>query len=191
MGYSKLKIPKVCECCKKPFEAKTVLTRFCSTQCVNKADRTRKKEAKEETKFQAEKAQKTEVIADIQSRPYISIPEATLLFGISKDTLRRLIKSGKIPAHNLGQRLTRISRVHLESLFVPIAMPEQIPEPPKVYKPEDCYTIGEVQKKFGVSDKTLYSAIKRLNIDKIPIGKYVYVPKEQIDKVFAPPTQSN
>ena len=106
MGYSKLKIPKVCECCKKPFEAKTVLTRFCSTQCVNKADRTRKKEAKEETKFQAEKAQKTEVIADIQSRPYISIPEATLLFGISKDTLRRLIKSGKIPAHNLGQRFT-------------------------------------------------------------------------------------
>ena len=160
MGYSKLKIPKVCECCKKPFEAKTVLTRFCSTQCVNKADRTRKKDAKEQTKVQAEKAQKTEVIADIQSRPYISIPEATLLFGISK------------------------------SLFVPIDMPEPIPEPLKEYKPEDCYTIGEVQKKFGISEKTLYSAIKRLNIDKIPIGKYVYVPKEQIDKVFAP-TQSN
>lgn len=190
MGYSKLKIPKVCEHCKKPFEAKTVLTRFCSRQCVNKADHARKMGAKEEAKSQSEKEQKTKVIADIQSRPYISIAEATLLFGISKDTLRRLIKSGKIPAYNLGQRLTRISRVHLEALFVSIAIPEPISEPPKEYKPEDCYTIGEVQKKFGISDKTLYLAIKRLNIDKIPIGKYVYVPKEQIDKVFAP-TQSD
>ena len=189
MGYSKLKIPKVCEHCKKPFEAKTVLTRFCSRQCVNKADHARKMEAKEQAKSQSEKEQKTKVIADIQSRPYISIAEATLLFGISKDTLHRLIKRGHLPAHNFGERLTRISRVHLEALFVPIAIPEPIPEPPKVYKPEDCYTIGEVQKKFGISDKTLYLAIKRLNIDKIPIGKYVYVPKEQIDKVFAP-TQS-
>ena len=190
MGYSQLKIPKVCEYCKKPFEAKTVITRFCSRQCVNKADHARKMGDKEQTKVQAEKAQKTEVITNIQSRPYISIPEATILFGISKDTLRRLIKSGKIPAHNLGERLTRISRVHLESLFVPISVPEPVPEPPKEYKVEDCYTIGEVQKKFGLSDKTLYLAIKRLNIAKIPIGKYVYVPKEQIDKVFAP-TQSN
>lgn len=190
MGYSKLKIPKVCEYCKKPFEAKTVLTRFCSRQCVNKADHAKKMGDKEQTKAQAVKALKTEVIADIQSRPYISIPEATLLFGISKDTLRRLIKSGKIPAHNLGQRLTRISRVHLESLFAPIAIPKPILESPKVYKIEECYTIGEVQKKFGISEKTLYSAIKRLNINKIPIGKYVYVPKEQIDKVFAQ-TQSN
>ena len=190
MGHSQLKIPKVCEYCKKPFEAKTVITRFCSRQCVNKADHARKMGDKEQTKVQAEKAQKTEVITNIQSRPYISIPEATILFGISKDTLRRLIKSGKIPAHNLGERLTRISRVHLESLFVPISESEPVPEPPKEYKVEDCYTIGEVQKKFGLSDKTLYLAIKRLNIEKIPIGKYVYVPKEQIDKVFAP-TQSN
>lgn len=191
MGYSKLKIPKVCEHCKKTFEAKTVLTRFCSRQCVNKADHARKMEAKEQAKSQSEKEQKTKVIADIQSRPYISIAEATLLFGISKDTLHRLIKRGHLPAHNFGERLTRISRVHLEALFVPIAIPEPIPEPPKVYKPEDCYTIGEVQKKFGISDKTLYLAIKRLNIDKIPIGKYVYVPKEQIDKVFAPTQSEN
>lgn len=191
MGYSKLKIPKVCEHCKKPFEAKTVLTRFCSRQCVNKADHARKMGDKEQTKVQAEKAQKAEVIADIQSRPYISISEATLLFGISKDTLHRLIKRGHLPAHNFGERLTKISRVHLEAIFVPIAIPEPIPEPQKVYKPEDCYTIGEVQKKFGISDKTLYSAIKRLNIDKIPIGKYVYVPKEQIDKVFATTQSEN
>ena len=29
MGFSKLKIPRVCEFCENPFEAKTVTTRFC------------------------------------------------------------------------------------------------------------------------------------------------------------------
>ncbi len=33
MGYSKLKIPKICEFCGNPFEAKTVVTRFCSREC--------------------------------------------------------------------------------------------------------------------------------------------------------------
>ena len=39
--------------------------------------------------------QSTNQIAQIQTRPYISITEATVLFGISKDTIRRLIKAGK------------------------------------------------------------------------------------------------
>jgi endogenous inhibitor of DNA gyrase (YacG/DUF329 family) len=52
MGYSKLKIPKVCEQCGKPFEAKTVITRFCSKECGHKADRARKKAERKEVKQQ-------------------------------------------------------------------------------------------------------------------------------------------
>ncbi|WP_394330328.1 helix-turn-helix domain-containing protein [Chryseobacterium populi] len=48
-------------------------------------------------------------IIEIQTRPYISITEATVLFEISKDTLRRLIKNNILPAHNFRQRLTRIT----------------------------------------------------------------------------------
>ena len=43
MGFSKLKIPRVCEHCSKPFEAKTVTSRFCSTSCNNKALKAKKK----------------------------------------------------------------------------------------------------------------------------------------------------
>lgn len=139
----------------------------------------------EQVEIQAKTARKSADIAEIQSRPYISIPEATVLFGVSKDTLRRLINKGKLPAYNLGERLTRISRVELEAMFAPIQQPEPIPSQPKKYSIEECYTMKEIQIKFGVSEKTLYSTIKRLEIPKIPQGKFVYVPKELIDKVFA------
>jgi len=188
MGFSKLKIPKVCEFCKQPFEAKTMFTRYCSRACVLKGDKQKQKDQLAQTKKQAVAAEKSNIIAEIQSRPYISVKDATQLFGISRNTIQRLIKSGKIPALNLGERLTRISRVHLEAMFASIPQSEPIPQQPKDYSIDECYTMKEIQTKFGVSEKTLYSTIKRLDILKIPKGKFVYVPKELIDKVFAPNT---
>jgi excisionase family DNA binding protein len=182
MGYSKLKIPKVCEHCGKPFEAKTVVTRFCSNACVNKAGNAKKKAVRQEVKQQ-------ELIAKIPSnRPYISIAEAVLLFGISRDTIYRLVRMGKIPAINLGERLTRISRAHIETMFTPLAVVPTVPEiqPKKMdYSQAECYTIGEITEKYGVSPSTVSNAIRRNSIPKKQIGKFVYVPKVEIDKIFA------
>ena len=182
MGYSKLKIPKVCEHCGKQFEAKTVITRFCSKECAHKADNARKKAERKEVKQQ-------ELIAKIPSnRPYISIAEAVLLFGISRDTIYRLVRMGKIPAINLGERLTRISRVHIETMFAPLAVvPTVLEKQPKKmdYSQAECYTIGEITAKFGISPSTVSSAIRRNSIPKKQIGKFVYVPKNEIDKIFA------
>lgn len=47
MGFSKLKIPKICEQCHKPFEAKTITTRFCSNLCASKNGKEQKKQEKE------------------------------------------------------------------------------------------------------------------------------------------------
>ncbi|KAA6307373.1 hypothetical protein EZS27_040959, partial [termite gut metagenome] len=122
------------------------------------------------------------------TRPYISIAEAMVLFGISKDTLRRLIKAGKIPAVNLGERLTRVSRQHIESMFTSVVVLERPKETQSIklqYEPSECYTIAEVSEIFGVSLSTVSKTIRRYSIPKRQIGKFVYVPKEQIDKVFA------
>ena len=113
MGASKLKLPRICEHCGKPFEAKTVNTRFCSIVCNNASLRQKNKQALEEERKQQILQESVASIAEIQTRPYITVPEAVVLFGISKDTIRRLIRAGKIPAINLGERLTRISRTHL------------------------------------------------------------------------------
>jgi excisionase family DNA binding protein len=148
MGVSKLKLPKVCEHCGKAFEAKTVNTRFCSDACNNASLRKRKKkQALEEERKQQILQESAATIAEIQTRPYISIPEAVVLFGISKDTIRRLIRAGKIPAVNLGERLTRISRTHIEEMFTAVALPKEKPQeqqPVKLqYEPSECYTINE------------------------------------------------
>ena len=181
MGYSKLKIPKVCEHCGKTFEAKTFITRFCSKECGHKANNARKKAEREEAKQQ-------ELIAKIPSnRPYISVAEAVLLFGISRDTIYRLVRMGKIPAVNLGERLTRISRAHIEALFTPLAVAPVVPErqPMKMdYAQEECYTLGEISEKYGVSPSTVRYAIRRSSIPQKHIGKQVYVPKVEIDKIF-------
>jgi predicted nucleic acid-binding Zn-ribbon protein len=97
MGVSKLKLPKICEHCGKAYEAKTVITRFCSSTCNNASLRLRKKQAVEEERKQQILQENTATIAEIQTRPYISIAEAVVLFGISKDTIRRLIKRAKFP----------------------------------------------------------------------------------------------
>jgi excisionase family DNA binding protein len=113
---------------------------------------------------------------------YISIAETVILFGISKDTIRRLIKAGKIPAINLGQRLTKINRAHIETMFTAVALPEQKPQEQQAvklqYEPGECYTNGEVSEKFGVSPSTVSSIIRRNNIPKREIGKFVYGPTE-------------
>lgn len=188
MGISKLKIPKICEHCGTPFEAKTVTTRFCSPSCANKSGKERKRQAKEAEQKQVILEQSANQIAKIQTHPYISIAEAVVLFGISKDTIRRLIKAGKIPAINLGQRLTRVSRVHIESMFTAVTLPEQKPHEQQAvklqYEPNECYTIGEISEKYGVSLSTVDKTIRKNSIPKRQIGKFVYVPKEMIDKIF-------
>ncbi|GHV04968.1 hypothetical protein FACS189416_4050 [Bacteroidia bacterium] len=102
--------------------------------------------------------------------------------------LNPLIKAGKIPAINLGERLTRVSRTHIESMFTAVVLPEEKPQeqqPIKLqYEPSECYTINEISEKFGVSLSTVSGTIRRNSIPKRQVGKFVYVPKEQIDKIF-------
>ncbi len=186
MGFSKLKIPKICEFCEKPFEAKTVTTRFCSKYCSEKEGKRQKRIAKELEEKQSLLEKSVKKIAEIQSRPYISVSEAVVLFGISKDTIRRLIKNGKIPAHNFGERLTRVSKLDLETLFTSVEIPPKKEEKPKPnFEVGNCYTISEISEKFNADPGTVNRVIKQNKIPTKKVGSFVYVPKDDIDKIFA------
>lgn len=183
MPSSKFKIEKTCKQCGQPFLAKTVFSEYCSKKCSDAAYRQKKKAEKEEERRKAKAA----LIPD--ERPYISISEAVTLFGISKDTIYRLIRKGKLPAVNLGERLTRISRAHIESMFQ-IVEPgtTTVQEKPtaKTYSfaPEDCYTINEITDKFGISQTTVYNNIRKIGIPTCQRGNFVYVPKCEIDQLY-------
>ena len=181
MPASKYKIQRKCKVCGTLFYAKTVSSWYCSRNCTCAAYRIKKRDEKNEQK-RKEKASK---IPD--DRPYISVAEAVALFGISRNSLYRLINNGTIPAINMGQRLTRISRAHLEASFPLIEeQPKELPVSPASFKfdESDCYTIGQITDIYGVSESTVYKAIRKQSIPSCQRGNYVYVPKVEIDKLF-------
>ena len=51
-------------------------------------------------------------------------------------------------------------------------------------EPKDCYTIGEISKKYKVNDSTVYGHIRKYSIPTRQIGNYVYVPKKEIDNLY-------
>ena len=183
MPVSKFILQRNCENCGKQFNAKTVYSKYCCEKCSEAATRKKKAQEKEEEKRQ-------QLVAQIPAdRPYISIAEAVALFGISRDTLYRQIKKGNIPAVNLGERLTRISRVHLESMFPMVdiakAIQSTIINKEINFDPANCYTIGEISQKYGISLSTVDKTIRKCSIPKKQIGKFVYVPKVEIDRIFS------
>lgn len=189
MGFSNLKIPKLCEFCEKPFEAKTVATRFCSKYCSEKNIKKQKQLEKEDQAKQNLLEQSKSKIAEVQSRPFISVSEAKMLFGISKDTIHRLIKSGRVPAHNFGQRLTRVSRLDLEKLFTAVEIAEENTKPleeQNYFEIGNCLTISEASAKFNADPGTVLKAIKKHKIPTKKVGSFVYVPKVLINQIFDP-----
>ena len=112
-----LEIRRKCKVCGKVFIAKTLDSQFCCKRC---GDVFRKRQ------LDAKKREETlsRIILQIpDAREYISVKEAVAIFGVERDTIYRLIRKGRIPAINLGTRLTRIKREDLEKLIFPRAIP--------------------------------------------------------------------
>jgi excisionase family DNA binding protein len=176
------KIQKQCTVCGQAFVPKTIDSVYCSKKCGDAAYR--------EKKIQKKKKEQQQMVVNKISddRLYISVPEAMALFCIAKSTLYRLIRQKRIPAINLGTRLVRIDRAAIEEMFpirqTPLVKEKQVP---KVYRlePEDCYTIGEIAQKFGISDSSVYKHIRKYSIPTRQIGKYVYAPKFEIDNIYS------
>lgn len=175
-------IKRKCKVCGKVFIAKTLDSYYCSRKCSNVAWK-RKRDAKDKNaRLEAIARQ----IPDI--REYISVKEAVAMFGVERNTLYRLIKSGRIPAVNIGTRLIRIKRSDMENRF--LTRPESIAEKerpiPKLYsmEPEDCYTITQVCEKYHINDSSVWAHVRKYSIPSRQIGNYVYVPKQEIDNLY-------
>lgn len=181
MPTAKYEIKRKCEYCGDTFLAKSLDSHYCSKRCSDKAYKRREAEKKKI-------AQMNEMLAQIpEARDYISVREAVAMFGISRDTIYRLIKKGAIPAINIGERLTRLSKAKLAERFPlrgePVNRDIALPKSYRL-EPEDCYTIGEISKKFGINESTVYSHIRKYSIPIRQIGKFVYAPKSEIDHLY-------
>lgn len=86
MPAAKFEITRQCKVCGETFVAKTIESWYCSPKCSKIAWKRRKDE---ELRLQ----RLDDVVKKIpKSKEYITVPEAYALFGISKETLYRLIR---------------------------------------------------------------------------------------------------
>ena len=175
MPAAKFEIKRKCQICGEEFLAKTIESWYCSPKCSKIAWKRRKDEEQRLQRLD-------EVVKKIpKSKEYITVPEAYALFGISKETLYRLIRKGTIPSVNAGERQTLLSKAELMKLYPPRKKPVA-----KLYslEPKDCYTIGEITEKFLVNESTVYLHIRKYSIPTRQIGNFVYVPKKEIDNLY-------
>ena len=181
MAAAKFQIKRKCQICGAEFIAKTIESVYCSPKCSKIAWRRKKAEEKVQMKLDA-------IVESIPvDKDLITVPEAYALFGISKESLYRLIRKGIVPSVNTGIRQIRVSRAELEKLYPlrPKALTKSEPVS-KLYslEPQDCYTIGEIAAKFHLDDSTVYLHIRKYSIPTRQIGNYVYVPKKEIDNLY-------
>ncbi len=120
------------------------------------------------------------VVDDVSA--YITVSKASQLYDIPTATLYRLFRNGKIPGVRVGPRTVRINQVELEKVIHPV----EPKKPIRLYnmEPSNCYTIGEICKKFKLDDRSVWTHIRKYSIPTRQIGNFVYAPKEDVDRLY-------
>ncbi len=177
---SNILVKRVCKLCKVLFDAKTTVTLYCSDSCRKKAYKLKKKEEKITSSNQETKSELIKPIERIFNKPYLSIEEASQLFGISRRTIYRMIDKNEITFAKAGSR-TILKHEDFLNLF----------EKPKPIKPirekkliTEFYSIQELEEKYFLKYRRLYEIIKNNNIPTTLYFGKLQVSKQHIDKYF-------
>lgn len=174
---------KKCQCCGTSFFPKTLWSVYCSAECSRKEKLKREKERYLKTKYK----KVASAISDAQL--YLTVSQAVAIFAVARTTLYSHIRHGKIKTVRMGKRGIRLNRNELALIYRTRAQQERVEVlPPKVklynMEPENCYTIGEATKKYNVGATYIYDNVRKRGIPIRYIGRYVYVPKFEIDNLF-------
>lgn len=181
---SKIEVQRICQYCGNEFTARTTVTRFCSHRCASAAHKQKVRAGKVEQSNKQTQQIKTQPIEELKAKEFLTVREVARLLNCSVRSAYYYIESGTIKAVNLGQRITRVKRSDIDKLF---EQPQPVtPQPEQIkFDITDCYTLTEVQDKYGISETALQNLIKRNSISKIKKGWFAYVPKTVIDKLLS------
>ena len=115
---SNIQLVRICEFCGNSFIAQTTVTRYCSKICNNRHYKQLARNKKiESSNRQTEEKTKSKPIMIIGSdKLFFSIAETCQILKVSRTTLWRLIKDGRLKVTKLGSR-TIISKEQIYELF--------------------------------------------------------------------------
>lgn len=114
---SNLRINKVCQQCGKHFEARKITSRTCSDACAKLLYKARQRALMIEGNNKEIKTVRFQAGADINSKQFLTVRDASTLLNCSVRTTYYLIDKGSIKAVNLAQRKTLIKRSEIDKLF--------------------------------------------------------------------------
>lgn len=192
---SNIQVQRICQHCGTEFTARTTTTLYCSHRCNSAAYKLKVKAAKVQRSNIETKQIKAKPIEELKAKEFLTVTDVSKLINCSRQNVYKLINTGKLKATNVLEKKTIIKRSDLDKIFNEIPETEAIPEQQKrdlyewkqagAYDIADCYTLNEVQNKYGISETALQNIIKREGIPKIKKGWYAYVPKSSIDKLLS------
>jgi excisionase family DNA binding protein len=114
---SKITITRICQNCGQSFAAHTTVTQCCSDRCAKAYYKKKKRTAKIEHSDREVAVVMKAPLEVVQAKEFLSINDTERLLGVSKSTVMRLLKNGRLPCAKLGRR-TLISRAHIDQLFI-------------------------------------------------------------------------
>jgi excisionase family DNA binding protein len=176
-----INVQRICEHCGNEFTAKTTVTKYCSHTCNSKAYKAKKKAEKIEASNSETRKVISKPFEELKTKAFLSISEASILLGISRRTIYRMLKRNELPFAKAGAR-TILRRSDFESLFeLPKALKKRILEKPV----KAFYTVKEIESLYSVSYGRLSSIIKEHKIPKTIHNGRLKVSKPHIDKYFS------
>ncbi len=184
-----MKIEKKCIYCGESFTAQKLTTKYCSPNCNKKHYKVRIKKGEfSSASFKEDSLKKLifEKQTILSIKQYLSINETCELLGLSRSTIYRLVKTNKINITKIGGRVI-IAKSEIEELLknsTKTYIPDNIHTIKQNFNLKNYYYIGEVQNDYGVSEKQLHTILIKHNIEKVTIGRQVYVLKSDIRNIF-------
>lgn len=180
---SNIEVTRICEHCKKRFTAKTTRTRYCSHTCNSRSYKEQVRSGKVKKSNQETARLINTDIEEIKPLEFLKITQASLLFGISRSTIYRLVNKGQLDVGKFGKR-TVLRRCDLESFFAIPVQEVTLKTGQQFPGFDNCYTITEIQHKYNISSGALYLLIQRQGIVKYSVGRFTCVAKQDIDIIF-------
>ena len=186
MSTSKFKVLRTCEFCGKEFYAQKVSTRYCSKRCNELAYKQRRRQ-RQITEAEARVLQKP--MEEVGNKEFLSLQDASVLFGITKRSVYNLIYNGVLQAFKFSSRMTFVRKADIEIMFEGHLYTKKV-------KPErkpitEFYTTKEIQEKFGVSEAWVFKLAKEKKIPKVLHHGKTYWSKQHVEKHFAKHIENN
>lgn len=113
---SNIQIQRICQHCGEEFTARTTVTKYCGDNCAKRAYKVRMREEKITISNVETQAKKAKPMNELKEKEFLSVNETSVLLGISRRTIYRMIQRKEFKIGKAGMR-TIIKRSEIDRLF--------------------------------------------------------------------------